>query len=58
MTTTQQPAETFETYRNGLVRPVAMKNLPDWALSEFLGRHHGPALAAAQDEAEHRGWIA
>lgn len=48
--------ETCETYRNGLIRPTAMANLPDWALREFLGRHCGPALAAARDEADHRGW--
>jgi hypothetical protein len=56
MTTAQQPTETHETYSNGFVRPVTMKNLPDWALAEFLGRHSGPALEAARDEAKHRGW--
>lgn len=56
MTTTQQPTETFETYSNGLIRPATMKNLPDWALREFVIRHTGPAGEAARDEAEHRGW--
>lgn len=57
MNATQQPTETFETYRNGFVRPAAMANLPDWALREFVIRHCGPAGEAAHDEAEHRGWV-
>jgi hypothetical protein len=43
-------------YANGYVRPAVMANLPEWALREFLIRHSGPALEAARDEAEYRGW--
>lgn len=53
------PANTTdaaEFYANDYVRPAAMANLPDWVLTEFLGRHHGPALESARDEAAHRGW--
>jgi 6-phosphogluconate dehydrogenase len=53
------PANTTdaaEFYANGYVRSAMMANLPDWALREFLGRHAGPALESARDEAAHRGW--
>lgn len=56
MPESQSPQQPTETYRNGIVRPDCMKNLPDWALREFLGRHFGPALDAARDEAIERGW--
>jgi hypothetical protein len=48
--------DAAEFYANGYHRPAMMTNLPDWALREFLARHAGPALDAARDEAEHRGW--
>lgn len=54
--TSMTNTETHETYASGYVRPAAIAQLPDWALTEMLNRHQGPALETVRDEAQHRGW--